>query len=113
MNKNLSIIKPTFLINNSKKKFDYIKFLYKNCPIYPYFFGLNDNNIATFGFDLIKESNGILQTLSSSNESYSKIFIKYKIGNDFLYSTIKVSKDYLKYGRNIIKPFNISNADYL
>ena len=101
----LSIIKPSFI---NKYNINIINSLYKICPIYPYYFVLNDNNILLFGFSIIKLNKNsykikiILQILT--NKEYdNNTFFKYKIGKNFIYSTKILDKNNINNVKNQIK----------
>jgi NAD-dependent SIR2 family protein deacetylase len=119
----LSIIKPLFI---DKYNINVVNSLYKICPIYPYQCVLNDNNILLFGFSIIKLNKRYSNTLKLSeniveykikiilqiltNKEYNNIFFKYKIGKNFIYSTIILHKNNVNHIKNQIK-LTLSNRN--
>jgi hypothetical protein len=101
----LSIINPLFI---NKYNINIINSLYKICPIYPYQFVLNDNNILLFGFSIIKLNKGlykikIILQIITNKEHNNNIFFKYKIGKKLIYSTKILHKNDINNVKNEIK----------
>lgn len=115
---NLSILNPSFI--NKSKNTDFNYQVYKDSPYHPYQAHLkNDNNFA-FGFLLKRIKNNsnykykifiILQFLTNKNIYYDKrIFKKYKIYNNYVYSTISLKTKLKKMDAlNNLKRMNRSN----
>jgi len=94
----LSILNPSFI--NKSKNTDFNYQVYKDSPYYPYTAWLKNGNNFLFGFLLkrIKTNSNnrykifiILKFLTNKNIDFDKkSFKKYKIANNYLYSTISL-----------------------